>query len=340
MAKSAIRLALLALSLTFIANAFAGEAPRREPPASSSHYSGEPDGYYWYDDPSDEQPTSTPLPKPQPPSGGAGATPLSTAWLRANIDKYRDAAIDDPTPDNVAVFAYLQRLTLDRAEQFAKSLQLVNQLDPALDETARRPLANAAAAEVDEAARKSQESVIRRLGKDTAIWVFYSSTCPHCVRESGVLATLQRLYGIQIYPISLDGYPLPGGQFPRYVVDNGQAERLGVTGTPTLFLAKPPGDVIMLAEGEIAMSDLMERMLRAARAKQWITDEEWRATRVYRPTYLVDHLPPGIEADLEDPQKLLAALRQAGIDMRRGQSTPIGGATQPAAGQGTDRRNP
>src|SRR5258706_15714830 len=106
-------LALLPL-LAAAASAAAAQAPRREPPASAPpasapYYSGEPDGYYWYDDPN-EDPAKPVSPVALTP-GATGATPLSTAWLRTNIDKYRDAAIDDPTPDNVAIFAYLQRLT-------------------------------------------------------------------------------------------------------------------------------------------------------------------------------------------------------------------------------------
>jgi hypothetical protein len=56
--------------------------------------------------------------------------PLSAAWLRANLERFRDQAIDDPSPRNVALYLYLQRLVLDKAERFAEATQRAVWADP------------------------------------------------------------------------------------------------------------------------------------------------------------------------------------------------------------------
>jgi conjugal transfer pilus assembly protein TraF len=58
-----------------------------------------------------------------PPAAASGPAPLSAAWLRANLERFRDQAIDDPSPRNVALYLYLQRLVLDKAERFAEAGQ-------------------------------------------------------------------------------------------------------------------------------------------------------------------------------------------------------------------------
>ena len=66
-------------------------------------------------------------------------------WIREHIGRYRDAAIDDPTPQNVALYLYLQRVALDKSSRFAAATQRAVQLDPFLDEITRRPTATFAA---------------------------------------------------------------------------------------------------------------------------------------------------------------------------------------------------
>ena len=105
--------------------------------------------------------------------------PLSAAWLRANLERFRDQAIDDPTTRNVALYLYLQRLVLDKAERFAEATQRAVWADPLLDETTRRPLATFAANLVNReagAAREAALAAIARPGADSS-----SFTAPQAV---------------------------------------------------------------------------------------------------------------------------------------------------------------
>jgi conjugal transfer pilus assembly protein TraF len=74
-------------------------------------------------------------PKPQGPPA------LSVEWIKENLEKYKVFAIDNPTPENVAAFMYLQRVMLDKSQRFAEQVKHVVQLDPYLDQGTRRPIA-------------------------------------------------------------------------------------------------------------------------------------------------------------------------------------------------------
>jgi conjugal transfer pilus assembly protein TraF len=123
------------------------------PSEAAGFYFREQEGWFWYErepEPSLEEspvprsPTAqTPAPLAQ--TAPEGPEPLSAKWIREHIGKYRDAAIDDPTPQNVALYLYLQRVALDKSRRFAAATQRAVQLDPFLDEITQRPTATFAA---------------------------------------------------------------------------------------------------------------------------------------------------------------------------------------------------
>ena len=76
---------------------------------------------------------------------------------------------------------------------------------------------------------------------------------------------------------------MPGESFQRFVADQGHAERLHVTRTPTLFLVRAPDQVSALSEGLVTDDGLLERMILVAHEAGWITQEEFESTRAKRP---------------------------------------------------------
>ena len=111
-------------------------------PEAAGFYFREEEGWFWYEREPDPAPApKLPLPE-QPPvpaepqvseTAPEGQKPLSAQWIREHIGAYRDAAIDDPTPQNVALYLYLQRVALDKSSRFAAATQRAVQLDPFLD---------------------------------------------------------------------------------------------------------------------------------------------------------------------------------------------------------------
>jgi conjugal transfer pilus assembly protein TraF len=292
----------------------------------AGYFSDKERGWFWYEhDPEPEEahlpmpiqhapPPKQPVAKtePQPPAP-AGPVPLSAEWLRKNMEKYRDQAIDSPTRDNVAAYLYLQRVMMDKAERFSQAFQGVVMADPLLDENTRRPIAIFGGNEQDAIAKKLQTATLTKLGKMAGLWFFYESTCQFCVRQAEVLKGLQTTYGFSILPIAMDGLPLQGSPFKDYIADNGQARQLGVNMTPALFLVKPGagGSAIQIGQGLFAMNDIVERSLYLAHAKHWIDTGEYEGTRPVKPLLVDSAIGSKLGAEtLQDNAKLVDLIRE------------------------------
>ncbi|MFP4247644.1 MAG: conjugal transfer protein TraF, partial [Halochromatium sp.] len=282
-------------------------------------YERSAEGWFWYaeEPPEPEIPEPEPEPEPEPPPplaqpspsaepAPSGPAPLSAAWLRENLERYRDQAIDDPSPNNVTLYLYLQRLVLDKAERFAEATQRAVWADPMLDETTRRPLATFAANLANREAGAARETALTLIAEQAGLWFFYRADCPYCEAQAPLLDLLTSRYGLSVRAIALDGRPLPGGFFPSFVTDAGQAKTLGVVSTPALFLVRPPDGVVPIAQGVLSLAELQERLVHAATEAGWIP-EHWRERTRARVTDLrLDGTPlPTSDLAGEDPDQLL-----------------------------------
>ncbi|MFY9973275.1 MAG: conjugal transfer protein TraF [Chromatiaceae bacterium] len=291
---------------------------------AAGFYERSAEGWFWYRDP---RVPSVPVPAPgapppvapaPPPESLAespaqpGPAPLSAQWFRENLDRYRDRAIDEPSPENVAVYLHLQRIAMDKSSRFAAVSERVVQGDPVLDEITRRPTATFGANLVDRNAGAAMDSLLGRLAQSAALWFFYRSDCPYCDAQAPLLEALAERYGFAVLAVSLDGAGLTDGRFPDYRVDQGQAALLGVVSTPALFLARPDqGDVAPIAQGLLSLSQLRERIVLAAVQAGWITEAEAEHAKA---TVTRTHLAPGALAVLpEDPASLLESLRRLAL---------------------------
>jgi conjugal transfer pilus assembly protein TraF len=286
-------------------------------PEAAGFYFREQEGWFWYE--REPEPALAPEPPlPEQPAVPAepqvsettpkGPTPLSAQWLREHIGEYRDAAIDDPTPQNVALYLYLQRVALDKSSRFAAATQRAVQLDPFLDEITQRPTATFAANLTNRQAGDNRDEVLRRIAKTAGVLFFFRSECPYCEAQAPLLKLLEARYGFSVLPVSIDGAPLPGGTFPDFRQDRGQAQSLGVVSTPALFLARPPDAMVPLSQGLLSLAQLQERVVLAAVQAGWISEREFTRTRPVTADLTLD--PGQLPATLpEDPEALLGALR-------------------------------
>lgn len=312
------RLSLFIASSLALATFSTDAADKGEQP----YWRSRADGWHFYE----RNPPPRKKPKPpmllpaQPPApSNTPAEPavLSSAWLRDNLPRYRDAAIDNPTPENVELLAYLQRLATDRAEQFSQVWTRVVTSNPALDETARSPISalqqRAAQAEMSVAKKQAMAKIVERVG----LWYFYLSTCPFCAKQEPILESVQANIGLSILPISLDGGAPPTWGDVAYLNNSGQAEELGVMVTPTLVVADTAtGELHNLSAGLRTESEIESRLLELAAVNSWISEEEYeRAVRGEPRRFLPDGLMQAGVGALpgDDPQQLLQTLRSAGV---------------------------
>lgn len=316
----------------FVALGFVVVAPVLTPLANANDagdfYEKKDEGWFWgkFVLPEEQEPAATeasqavveqpakpdPLadePMPPPPATDSGPRPFSPAWLREKLPEYRDRALENPSPENLRAYFYVQRYSVDMAERFAQGAQKVVLADPFLDENSRRPLADYGARIFDERARAATDYVAKQLAGEVALWYFYASDCPVCKAQNPVLTNLQRKLDLAILPIALDGMASPDGHFANFVPNRGHAENLNVQVTPTIFMVKPPNEFVLVSEGLVAESSLKQRMLLGAHEAGWISDDQFNATRAVVPIQIEADLGDLTDEELNDPQRLVEILR-------------------------------
>ena len=170
----------------------------------------------------------------------------------------------------MALYLYLQRVALDKSSRFAAATQRAVQLDPFLDEITQRPTATFAANLVNRQTGDHRDQVLQRIAQSAGVLFFFRSDCPYCEAQAPLLQQLAARYGFAVLPVSLDGAPLPGGEFPQFRQDRGQAQALGVVSTPALFLARPPDAMVPLAQGLLSLRAAAGAHVAAAVEAGWI----------------------------------------------------------------------
>ena len=306
---------MLAAELLALVAVAHGEEPGVEA-APAPWWERHAEGWFWYRDP--PPPAPKPRPKPPPPerpAGGgaapapapAGPPPLSAAWLKVHLPRYLNRALDEPTPENVRLYLYLQRVALNKAARFADAAQLVVLGDPALDEYAAYPTGTSLGQALMQEAARRREALLRDLARRAGLFFVYQGRCPACALQLQVLDTLARLHGFTVLPVSLDGSPPPGQPGRAFRRDRGQAARWGIRTGPAVVLARPPREAVVVARGLLPVQDLADRVLAVAAARGWVDRAAYEAAR---PAWRV---PPPDEDLPEALRERLAQLEQMEI---------------------------
>lgn len=259
----------------------------------SRFFNRKAEGWFWYEvEPEETQPQDEPEPEPEPviviseqpnqpaqPATPQGPAPLSAAWFRDNLGKYKDAAWDNPTLENMQAFLYLQRYAMDRSEQFADVAQMAVTGNPLLDEMSRRPTATFGSQKVDQVAGRLREQAVRELADKAGVFFFYDEDDEYSIAMAPLVKLLE-MSNFTIMAISKTGSPIPGyEQDFNYRADAGHAQQLGISILPALFLASPEGQFASVGQGMMSLTDMTNRMLVVAKREGWITDEQFNKTR-------------------------------------------------------------
>lgn len=242
------------------------------------------EGWFFYDDP--VEPEIIEEEKQEPPQEVVvseepepeGPKPFSAQWFREQLPVARDKALDDPTPENVQMYMYMQRAMMDKADVFSQVAQQVVVTDPILDENSRSPRASFAAIDNRRQAFQEKEAVVRMIAERAGLYFFFASHCPYCHKQAPILSSMEKAYGLKIAPVSIDNKPMPGPLYTQFTPDTGQAKALGVVSTPALYLVQPGKAVVPLVQGAISESELLDRIVLAAKTANIITEEEYRRT--------------------------------------------------------------
>lgn len=265
-------------------------------------------GWFWY-----EEPIIEPEPEPEPesqniigqPGPQTGPAPLSAQWIRENLEKFQMQAIDNPNPENIERYMYLQRVMLDKAQRFTEGVTRVVQFDPYLDQNTRRPIASFGGAASSRLALEGRREALGRIARQAGIFFFFKSGCQHCEIQAPLLKNLQELYGFKVFPVSIDGKPLQNDLFGGYERDQGQAKKLGVVQTPAMFLGRPDTrEVLLLGQNTMARPELEERIIEAAIEAGWIDQKEYQSTKGWNSWMALDLRQDQVPKDMDEAHLL------------------------------------
>lgn len=196
-------------------------------------------------------------PAPAPTKSAVEELDAVTAELR----ELKAKAILDPTPDNISAYVKFQRVQLDRSSYFADQWQRLLWQDPELDYTLERPVGNLGKRLFTDARKVSRDQALSRLSERYGLFYFFSSDCGACTIFAPILKSVADSNHISVMAVSTDGGP--SEHFPRYVVDSGQRERMGIPtkAVPAVVLFDTvTKKTLPVGFGVLSADEIMERI--------------------------------------------------------------------------------
>lgn len=226
------------------------------------------------------QETSTP-PAHQP---SEPPTTLSTAWIRKNLQRVLDHAMDTGDPEAVRAYVYLNRYMSERASAFALQSAFETMKDPMVDGSSRRSVAGAAVRTQRQLKEESKKRLLNKAASISGLWYIYKSDCPYCLKQGPLLTRFRELHGFTVVAISVDGGAPPSGKFDSVRHSPEAVDMLAINATPAIFLVdSKSGNVALVGQGFLSYETLEDRTLFAAMEAGVISKEEHDMTRIAPP---------------------------------------------------------
>lgn len=277
-------------------------------------------GWHFYEspieemEPEEDEPVAPPKPEakaePAKPQTPAGPPAMSADWLKANLPKYLTKAIDNPTDENVRAYLYLQRYGMDKAQQYATASQRVTLNDPYLDFNARKPLSAVGSQVSDQIGLEERMALLKDLSKDAGLLFYFTGTCEHCKRQWPLVKAFSDKYKFSVMPVSMDGMILDGMNPKNVVMDAGQAQMMGVTVYPSIYLFKPPSTFSVVSHGVAAVEAFPELIASASMAAGMINEKQYmRMNGTNDMSVKTQLIGPDAEAAVQDPKSLVEYMK-------------------------------
>jgi len=258
------------------------------------------EGWFWYEEiPEEETPPEPPeqatpqspvetlstpkkaqpesKPAPPAPTGQAPA-PMSAEWFRQNISKYKDMAWENPTPENISAFLYVQKMALNRSAQFAEVWQQVVATDPMLDANSTAPTTTSPTLRLRAETKKARKELLTRIKEQVGLIYFFNGS-QYSQEQARTINNIQKLYGIEVLAVSTDGTRLPDDFLAKVVMDEGQSKVMGVRQVPATFVAFNDNTTKPIGVGMFARPLLEDRILLVSQMHGAISDEEYLASQ-------------------------------------------------------------
>lgn len=179
--------------------------------------------------------------------------------VRKEMERLHGISIMFPTDANMRAALDAQQYVMNKGAVYADVWRRVVWKTPELDYSLKRPVNNVAIKTYDAERQKKEVKTLAELGKENGIFFFFRSDCPYCHKLAPTLKYLAAEHGLEIFPISVDGGGLP--EYPRPRINKGQAEALGITTVPALFLgSKKSGELAPIGYGMLSITEIVDRI--------------------------------------------------------------------------------
>lgn len=194
-------------------------------------------GWFWYEHPKEESQAKKPVEQPVEKTekkekvepDKSEKHPISAAWLRENLPKLHERAIDNPTRENIQAYFYAQRAMMDKAQRYSEAAINVVHTDPLLDENNRIPISQYGKNAVLDKEFLGKRAALKHLaGSVGGLFMFFDSRCDFCRTQARTVNAVAKDYGFSVKYISMDGKGLP--EIPVFEKDNGHAKDAGSQG--------------------------------------------------------------------------------------------------------------
>lgn len=218
-------------------------------------------GWWWYEDPQIVLPNKTQKEaksesKPKKPKT---LEEMTAPEIRVEQQRLLEEATVNPTEANVKRYLEAQQFAFNKASVFADTWKRVVWKTPELNPAIKSPYATAGMNAKEAIDSQKRVKTVHELAQRYGIFFFFKSDCPYCHTMGPSLKHFSEKYGIEIFPISIDGGGLP--DYPTPEINNGIAEKLEVTTVPAVFLGdRQTSDIIPVGYGVIAESELLDRI--------------------------------------------------------------------------------
>lgn len=213
-------------------------------------------GFLWYAPPKP--------PKSDKPEQSAKAKKtyqqLTNKELGAEIERLLALAVEKQSPEAVKEYLFLQQYAMDRASSFSDVFRRTVWTTPELDYSLRsRPTNAIALAAYDQQRDGKKAAASDQLAKTHGMFFFFRGNCTYCHQLAPILKMYERQYGVEVFPVSLDGGRM--AEFPNAQRDNGMSQNLNVSTVPAVFLAdKRSGRLQPVGYGVMSLDELVNRV--------------------------------------------------------------------------------
>ena len=205
-------------------------------------------------------------PKAAPAQPEQSATDRMKA-ISKQLNELKNRAILEPTEANVIAYVRYQREQLDRASTFSDTWQRALWQNPDIDYTLQRPVSTLGKRAWTDNRSATRDQALARIGQRYGMFYFFAQSCAACEVFSPILRSVADSHRMTVMAVSTDGGP--SRQFPNYVVDSGQRQKMGVPlATPALVLFDTvTRRTVPIGFGVMSADEVMERIFMLTNTK-------------------------------------------------------------------------